>query len=404
MGRSSELGWLNVSNDAEGALRNSPTRTRHNYYWRLTQDFDLSELTDPTLELKYLFKGHNYSYFQVLIGDEGAQKKSDFAVLHEVNEANTVPEEVNIDLSAYAGHRVRIQLVLHKPHDVVERRVGIYIHRAAIVTPSTPFDLDDRSDELRVVSFNVQAFGLSKMAHPDVSNILLQVISLFDLVLIQEVRDMSETAVADLLAEINSFSAEPYALLLSDRLGRNFPKEQVAFLYRIDKLSLVESGVMSDPDALFERSPAWARFEHIESEERVWMLSVHLEPRNMPGEIAALYEIFEQYQRETPASESAIIMGDFKAGCRHLSDDEIALTSLFNTSSLTSLIGHDEDTTTTSTFCPYDRIFVNGPWVNRVAESGVYRFDQILGLSGEQTRAVSDHYPVWARFQFSGAE
>ena len=113
---------------------------------------------------------------------------------------------------------------------------------------------------------------------------------------------------------------------------------------------------------------------------------------------------FEQYQRETPGSESAMIMGDLKAGCRHLSDDEIALSSIFNTSSLTSLIGDDVDTTTTSTFCPYDRILMSGPWVNRVVESGVYRFDQALGLSGEQTRAVIDHYPVWTRIQFSSQE
>ena len=113
--------------------------------------------------------------------------------------------------------------------------------------------------------------------------------------------------------------------------------------------------------------------------------------------------MFAQYQRETPTGESPIVMGDFNAGCRYLNSEERALTELFTTSALVSLIDDQADTTTTSTFCPYDRLLVGGEMSDAVMESGVYRFDQLLGLTGEQTRAVSDHYPVWARFQL-GAE
>ena len=72
MGRSSEAGWVNVTNDGEGSIRNSPTGTRYTYYWKLTRDIDLTELTDPSLELKYHFKGHSYDYFRVQVGEEGA--------------------------------------------------------------------------------------------------------------------------------------------------------------------------------------------------------------------------------------------------------------------------------------------------------------------------------------------
>ena len=226
----------------------------------------------------------------------------------------------------------------------------------------------------------------------------------FDCVMIQEIRDVSERAIADVLTELNGMSAIPYALYLSNRLGRGSSKEQVAFVYRTDKLSFVESGIIPDPDDLFERPPVWVRFEHVGSEERVWVLGAHLEPSYVSSEIVALYEIFAQYQRETPASESAIIMGDLKAGCHFLTRDEIALSSLFNSSSLTLLIGDEVDTTTTSSFCPYDRIFVGGPWAQRVEESGVYRFGQVLGLTSQQTRAISDHYPVWVRFRVSDIE
>ena len=36
-----------------------------------------------------------------------------------------------------------------------------------------------------------------------------------------------------------------------------------------------------------------------------------------------------------------------------------------------------------------------------VLESGVYKYDQVLGLTGELTRSVSDHYPVWTRLDMS---
>ena len=68
MGRGSESGWINVTNDGEGSIRNNPTGTRYTYYWKLTRDLDLSNLESPSLELKYHFKGHNYEYFRVQVG------------------------------------------------------------------------------------------------------------------------------------------------------------------------------------------------------------------------------------------------------------------------------------------------------------------------------------------------
>lgn len=399
MGRSSESGWVNVRNDGEGSIRNNPTGTRYTYYWKLTRDIDLTELADPSLELKYHFKGHAYDYFRVQVGEEGARRLSDFTTLHESTSATAEPEEVSLDLSEYAGQRIRIQLLLRKPYDVVENRIGLYIHRVAVVTPPPTLDLEDRPGELRLAAFNVQVFGLSKMDRPEVVSALTEITTRFDLVMIQEIRDISESAIATLLEEINAVSPVPYALELSERLGRTSSKEQIAFIYRTDKLELLESGVTPDPEDFFERPPVWARFEHLSSGERMWILGAHLDPDDVPSEIAQLYEVFSQHQRETPEGESSIVMGDLNAGCRYLNQEERALTDLFMTSALISLIDDHADTTTTSTYCPYDRLLVGGNLSDSVAESGVYRFDQLLGLTGEQTRAVSDHYPVWARFQ-----
>ena len=403
MGRSSESGWVNVTNDGEGSIRNNPTGTRYTYYWKLNRDLDLTGLDAPTLEVKLHFKGHSYDYVRVQIGEEGARRLSDFTTLHESSVATAEPEELSLDLSDYAGQRVKIQVILRKPYDVVERRIGLYVHRIALITPAIPLEVNDTPNELRVSAFNVQVFGRSKMDKPDVVASLTQIMMRFDLVMIQEVRDSSEVAIVELLDELNALSPAPYALHLSARAGRTTSKEQIAFLYRADKLNLLDSGETPDPDDRFERPPAWVELEHLESGEVVHVIGAHLSPSAVPVEIAELYDVYLEHSASAPEGESTIVMGDFNAGCRYLNDDETANAELFNEVSLSSLIGDDVDTTTTSTFCPYDRILVGGYLSEQVQESGVYAFDQDLGLTSDQARAVSDHYPVWARFQL-GAE
>lgn len=403
MGRSSESGWVNVRNDGEGSIRNAPTGTRYTYYWKLIRDIDLRGLEAPSLEVKLHFKGHTYDYARVQIGEEGARRLSDFTTLHESAVATAEPEEVSLDLSEYAGQRVRIQVILRKPYDVVERRIGLYVHRIALTTPATPIEVSDAPGELRVSAFNVQVFGRSKMDKPEVVTALTQVLSRFDLVMIQEIRDASEVAIFELLESLNAVSATPYELHLGARAGRTTSQEQIAFIYRTDKLSILDSGETPDPDDVFERPPSWAQFEHLESGEVIQVIGAHLSPSAVPVEIAELYDVFLDHQSRAAEGESIIVMGDFNAGCRYLNDTALANAELFNEPSLSSLIGDDVDTTTTSTFCPYDRLLVSGDVSDSVTESGVYSFDQDLGLTGDQTRAVSDHYPVWASFQL-GAE
>ena len=334
MGRGSEAGWVNVTNDGEGSIRNNPTGTRYVYYWKLTRDIDLSNLDSPSLEVKYHFKGHNYDHFRIQVGQERARRLSDFTVIHEAAEASTDPTEVSLDLGAYAGQKIRIQFLLRKPHDVVERRSGIYVHRAAIVTPINPGNFEEQPGELMVSAFNIQVFGRSKMAKPSVVEALIQIITRFDLVMIQEVRDLSEIAIVELLDAINEVSPHPYELILSERLGRTSSKEQFAYLYRSDKLRFINAETVEDPMDLYERPPVWARFEFRESASPINILGSHLSSDAVSTEIEALYNEFARYHLGSAEDESVIVMGDFSAGCHHLNDHELSMTTLFQNENL----------------------------------------------------------------------
>ncbi|HBL44427.1 MAG TPA: hypothetical protein DDZ90_13640, partial [Planctomycetaceae bacterium] len=82
---------------------------------------------------------------------------------------------------------------------------------SSTVSPSTPSDWDSteidlpRSDEtIRIATFNIQVFGLSKMQKPKVPQILARIIQQFDVVAIQEIRASDQSFLDDFLKILNS--------------------------------------------------------------------------------------------------------------------------------------------------------------------------------------------------------
>ena len=57
-------------------------------------------------------------------------------------------------------------------------------------------------------------------------------------------------------------------------------------------------------------------------------------------------------------------------------------------------IDDEADTTVGNTDCAYDRIITTGSCTQFGENPNVYRFDQILDLTNEQAKEISDHYPV----------
>ena len=111
-----------------------------------------------------------------------------------------------------------------------------------------------------------------------------------------------------------------------------------------------------------------------------------------------MYTFFDSKRIIREEGEGFIVMGDLNAGCRHLNREEQEEATLLNNIHLVQQISHDKDTTTTATHCAYDRLMITHDIDGMKQDSGVFYFDQELTLTGELTRAVSDHYPVWIRF------
>lgn len=64
------------------------------------------------------------------------------------------------------------------------------------------------------------------------TSLCFQITNRYDIVLIQEIRDSSETAIYELLSACNDANSDPFRMVISDRLGRTSYVEQYAFFYR----------------------------------------------------------------------------------------------------------------------------------------------------------------------------
>ena len=244
-----------------------------------------------------------------------------------------------------------------------------------------PEPIGDNNSRIRIGAFNIQTFGEKKSENAKVMKSITSILSQYDLIAIQEIRDNSDTSILALMSTLPGYEYE-----LSSRLGRTSSKEQYAIIYNPNRVQYITSYVYDDTNDTFEREPFIARF-HSGSLDIV-ITVLHSKPDDAAGEIGALSSVISSEQARFVNESGFIVLGDLNADCSYYHGELIA--------SMVSLISSDADTTTGSTNCAYDRIIVSRDLKQRIIDSGVEGFDKELNLTNEEARAVSDHYPVYA--------
>ncbi|KAL9950212.1 hypothetical protein ACROYT_G042687 [Oculina patagonica] len=225
---------------------------------------------------------------------------------------------------------------------------------------------------LKLAAFNVRTFGTKKMATPGVPDILVKIILRYDVILIQEIRDASGKAIQQLLSLVNKYSTKGlYKITISPRLGRTSSKEQYAFLYRKDVLSVKHTYVYDDGKEelktdTFEREPYIVHFTSTRTNLTDFVLvAIHTSPSKANQEIHELAAVYDDVTKKL-AITNVIILGDLNAACSYMSDSDWKTNRLANDNRFHWLISDCVDTTVTGGHCAYDR----------------------------QALLVSDHYPV----------
>jgi len=259
------------------------------------------------------------------------------------------------------------------------------------------------SSNLKLAAFNVQTFGTKKMATKGVPDILVKIILRYDVILIQEIRDSSGKAIMELLALVNKTSTRgQYGIAISPRLGRTSRKEQYAFLYRTDVLSVKRSYVYDDGQErlgndTFEREPYIVQFNSTLTNITDFVLvAIHTSPSKAPQEIDELASVYDDVIKKLNIGD-VIILGDLNAACSYMSDNDWRKNRLANDKRFHWLISECVDTSLAGGHCAYDRFVAAGDaMLKAVIESsaGSFEYDQAFGVNKTMASQVSDHYPI----------
>ncbi|NXO02857.1 DNAS1 protein, partial [Rhinopomastus cyanomelas] len=255
---------------------------------------------------------------------------------------------------------------------------------------------------LKISAFNIKAFGDSKMSNQTVANIIVSILSRYDIVLVQEVRDADLSSVKKLMDLLNSAPSRPYNYLVSIPLGRTSYKEQYLFIYRSDMVSVMDSyyyddGCESCGTDTFSREPFIVKFFSPTTQvEQFVMVPLHSEPSHAPEEIDALYDVYTDVVNKW-AMNDILFLGDFNADCSYVTSSQWQSIRLRHFSTCQWLIPDSADTTVTDTDCAYDRIVACGTALRQDIEPGsaiVNNFQKTFHLQTKDALAVSDHFPV----------
>jgi len=253
----------------------------------------------------------------------------------------------------------------------------------------------DPSETIRIASFNIQVFGVSKLGKPEVMDVLARVIRRFDVVAIQEVQSVDQSVVPKFVGMVNAQGARD-DYVLGPRLGRTSSNEQYAFIFDTGRLELDPGSIftVADPEDRLHREPLVARFRvrgpPAGQAFTFSLVNIHTDPDETDEELDALDEVFVSVQRSPLGEDDVILLGD-------LNVDEYHLGELGRLPNIMHVIAGVA--TNTRGTKAYDNIVMD-----RVATAeytgrwGVLDLGAEYGLSLEQALDVSDHLPVWAEF------
>ncbi len=258
------------------------------------------------------------------------------------------------------------------------------------------------SNTFRICTFNIQNFGKTKLNDTARVNKLATIIRKYDIVAVQEISDVSGVVPGAFRNIVNKTGRKSYAVACSERTGRQpddrTSQEQYAFYYDSTLFSLVKAPMLFNDSAFdyFAREPYVARFKSKTGNFTFVLVTIHTTPARAVSETASLDEVVSwaamKYDRET----EIIVCGDFNASCSYASPAELDKLSIRGSNYYWVVPDDTKTNLSEKSDCAYDRFVLT-----QTAKS---HFTGQWGVDACFTsKAISDHWPVWAEFKFDCA-
>jgi hypothetical protein len=239
-----------------------------------------------------------------------------------------------------------------------------------IILSALAFSFIDYSPKnpVSIACWNLNVFGDKKAGNETLMQEYYNIISQFDIVFLEELRDLDGSALVKLCELFNN----TYNCINSSRAGSSDYKEQYYLLYgkEFQLLEFTDYNLLNISG--FERAPIKAVFTY--NNINFTVFCIHTKPDDTKSEISNLEAlIFNE--------GNAVILGDLNADCSYYKkgNDFINWHWTIN-----------EDTTVSSSDCTYDNIIINKEFYNYFIQSEVY--------SVNITKELSDHYLIYSIF------
>ena len=243
-----------------------------------------------------------------------------------------------------------------------------------------------------IASFNIQVFGKKKSSKPKVLDTIAKIVSIFDIIAIQEIQDKTGLTIKRLHSKIK----KDYSYVIGPRVGYSKRrKEQYAYFYRKEMVEYISSYTYNDTLDEFSRDPFIAHFKLKYLKQHLVLINIHTPPKFALREIRKLPDVIEDAYAKY-SEKNIILLGDFNADCAYF--DENSYERIFPPLKYAWAIENKRDTTVSLTNCTYDRIVLT---INMLKyydfQSGVLKFNKIFRLPRKKALKISDHYPVWIK-------
>jgi deoxyribonuclease-1-like protein len=249
-----------------------------------------------------------------------------------------------------------------------------------------------------IASFNIQAFGESKMNDRWVMERLAEVIRRFDIVAIQEIRSKDQLLIPNLLNYVNAGGAR-YEFLIGPRLGDTNSKEQYAFVYDASKVVTNQqcSYTLNDDVNLLHREPLIARFAVLTNRtQNPWRFSLanlHTDPDVAQREVDSMGGILREirnFEFSTAQEDDVILLGDLNAGPNQLGQIQ-------NFANMRPLIANQMTNVRGTEI--YDNILIDTNVTGEfTGNCGVLSLQDFFKIQTQDALKLSDHQPIWAEF------
>lgn len=227
------------------------------------------------------------------------------------------------------------------------------------------------SENIKLANWNLQILGDTKASNSNLMNFYASVIDDYDIIFVQEIRDIDTSAFYDLCNLLEGFECKA-----SSRAGRSSSKEQYGVIYRQGIQIKEFKDFNPDSEDRWERPPVEVTFD-IGGYDLI-VYNIHTKPDDVSSEMDNLAEIVK-------TQGNVAVIGDLNADCDYYDNSEEQEFDNWNW-----IISDNQDTTSSSTNCAYDRIILNDDANAEFVSYGIY--------SDGITKDVSDHYLVWVEF------